>query len=96
MNDIILKIDHVSKAFGKKVVLKDASISIRKGEFVTLLGPSGCGKTTLLRMIAGFELPSSGQILLEGKDINYSVASLPASDEYCVSEICAFPSSLCI
>lgn len=69
MNDIILKIDHVSKAFGKKVVLKDASISIRKGEFVTLLGPSGCGKTTLLRMIAGFELPSSGQILLEGKDI---------------------------
>ena len=69
MNDIILKIDHVSKAFGKKVVLKDASISIRKGEFITLLGPSGCGKTTLLRMIAGFELPTSGQILLEGKDI---------------------------
>lgn len=69
MNVIILKIDHVSKAFGKKVVLKDASISIRKGEFVTLLGPSGCGKTTLLRMIAGFELPTSGQILLEGKDI---------------------------
>lgn len=69
MTDIILKIDHVSKAFGKKVVLKDASISIRKGEFVTLLGPSGCGKTTLLRMIAGFELPTSGQILLEGNDI---------------------------
>lgn len=69
MTDIILKIDQVSKAFGKKVVLKDASISIRKGEFVTLLGPSGCGKTTLLRMIAGFELPTSGQILLEGNDI---------------------------
>ena len=95
MNDIILKIDHVSKAFGKKVVIKDASISIRKGEFVTLLGPSGCGKTTLLRMIAGFELPTSGQILLEGKDIT-PLHSLPASDEYCVSEICAFPSSLCI
>lgn len=67
MNDIILKIDHVSKAFGKKVVIKDASISIRKGEFVTLLGPSGCGKTTLLRMIAGFELPTSGQILLKAR-----------------------------
>lgn len=49
--------------------LDDVSVSIGQGEFFTLLGPSGCGKTTLLRMIAGFESPTSGQILLEGQDI---------------------------
>ncbi|MGI1663884.1 ABC transporter ATP-binding protein [Palleronia sp. KMU-117] len=51
------------------VALDDVSIAIRKGEFFTLLGPSGCGKTTLLRMIAGFETPTAGQILLNGRDI---------------------------
>jgi spermidine/putrescine transport system ATP-binding protein len=49
--------------------LDDVSVQIRKGEFFTLLGPSGCGKTTLLRLIAGFETPTSGQILLSGRDI---------------------------
>ena len=51
--------------------LDDVSISIREGEFFTLLGPSGCGKTTLLRLIAGFEMPTSGQILLSGQDITF-------------------------
>ncbi len=51
--------------------LNDVSISINEGEFFTLLGPSGCGKTTLLRLIAGFEMPSSGMILLNGQDITY-------------------------
>ncbi len=51
--------------------LDDVSISILEGEFFTLLGPSGCGKTTLLRLIAGFEMPSAGQILLNGQDITY-------------------------
>ena len=51
-NDSIIKIEHLSKAFGDKVVLDDINLSIRRGEFITLLGPSGCGKTTLLRMIA--------------------------------------------
>jgi spermidine/putrescine transport system ATP-binding protein len=51
--------------------LDDVSIAIRKGEFFTLLGPSGCGKTTLLRLIAGFEMPTSGTILLEGQDITW-------------------------
>ncbi|MCX8228152.1 MAG: ATP-binding cassette domain-containing protein, partial [Sulfitobacter sp.] len=51
--------------------LGDVSISIKKGEFFTLLGPSGCGKTTLLRCIAGFETPTSGSIHLSGTDITY-------------------------
>ena len=51
--------------------LDDVSIGIRKGEFFTLLGPSGCGKTTLLRLIAGFEMPTGGTILLDGQDITY-------------------------
>ena len=61
------------KAFGQGDVsvraLDDVSVQIRQGEFFTLLGPSGCGKTTLLRLIAGFEMPTSGQILLDGADI---------------------------
>ena len=51
--------------------LDDVSISIQEGEFFTLLGPSGCGKTTLLRLIAGFEMPTDGVILLDGQDITY-------------------------
>lgn len=65
----IIKIDHVSKSFDGKTVLKDVSLDIKRGEFVTILGPSGCGKTTLLRMIAGFEKPTEGTILLNGKDV---------------------------
>ncbi|MDN5788302.1 ABC transporter ATP-binding protein [Pseudorhodobacter sp.] len=61
------------KAFGQGATavkaLDDVSVKIKKGEFFTLLGPSGCGKTTLLRLIAGFETPTSGQILLDGADI---------------------------
>jgi spermidine/putrescine transport system ATP-binding protein len=66
---------NVIKAFGQgdTVVraLNDVSVEIRQGEFFTLLGPSGCGKTTLLRLIAGFEMPTDGLILLEGQDITY-------------------------
>ena len=69
MNDVIIDIRHLCKSFGEKEVLCDINLQIREGEFVTLLGPSGCGKTTLLRQIAGFDAPTSGQILLEGKDL---------------------------
>ena len=65
----IIEITNVTKSFGSMTAVDNVSLAINRGEFVTLLGPSGCGKTTLLRMIAGFELPSSGKIMLEGKDV---------------------------
>jgi spermidine/putrescine transport system ATP-binding protein len=64
-----LRLSGVSKQFGDHVALKAVDIDIHRGEFVTLLGPSGCGKTTLLRLIAGFEQPSAGDIRLEGADL---------------------------
>ena len=61
-SDCIIGVEHVSKFFGDKAVLNDVNLSVRKGEFVTILGPSGCGKTTLLRLIAGFQTASEGVI----------------------------------
>lgn len=66
----IIELVNVSKSFENTDVIDNVNLYIRKGEFVTLLGPSGCGKTTTLRMIAGFDVPTSGQILLNGKDIS--------------------------
>ena len=65
----LLEIRNVTRRFGDFTAIDNISISIESGEFFTLLGPSGCGKTTLLRMIAGFDLPDAGQILLDGKDM---------------------------
>lgn len=65
----LLEIRNVTRRFGDFTAVDNISISIEVGEFFTLLGPSGCGKTTLLRMIAGFDLPDAGQILLDGKDM---------------------------
>ncbi|AIY39864.1 Putrescine transport ATP-binding protein PotA [Collimonas arenae] len=65
----LLEIRNVSRRFGDFAAVDNISLSIEAGEFFTLLGPSGCGKTTLLRMIAGFDLPDSGQILLDGVDL---------------------------
>ncbi|PIT06084.1 hypothetical protein TSA1_15035 [Bradyrhizobium nitroreducens] len=64
-----LSVHSVAKSFGGARVVKDVSLAIRPGEFISLLGPSGCGKTTLLRMIAGLEMPDSGTIALGDKDI---------------------------
>jgi len=68
--DIIIDLKNISKIFGKDAeVLTDINLYIRKNEFLTLLGPSGCGKTTILRIIGGFESPTTGEVLFEGKDI---------------------------
>lgn len=69
-SESIIQIKNVSKVYGGKVkAVDDVSIDIKKGEFFALLGPSGCGKTTLLRMLAGFETPTEGQLLIDGQDM---------------------------
>lgn len=72
-NDTIISLRHVCKEFDGTTVVDDFNLEVKKGEFITILGPSGCGKTTSLRMIAGFEIPSSGEILLN--EVN--IAPLP-------------------
>ena len=67
--DEFLEFKHVSKRFGTVRAVEDVSFSVKRGEFFSLLGPSGCGKTTLLRLMAGFEQPDTGSILLDGQDI---------------------------
>ncbi len=69
MNGSTVSIDHVSKHFGSFHALDDINITIKQGEFFSLLGPSGCGKTTLLRIIAGFEFPDEGTVLLDDKNV---------------------------
>ena len=66
----VIEIDHVTKRFDDYVAVADADFTIGAGEFFSMLGPSGCGKTTTLRMIAGFETPTSGAIRLEGTDVS--------------------------
>ena len=70
MADHIIELQDVTKYYDDNLVLDHISFYVKKGEFITFLGPSGCGKTTTLRMIAGFDLPTSGKILLNGKDIS--------------------------
>jgi putrescine transport system ATP-binding protein len=65
----LVRFEGVSKRFGTLAAVDGVTLDIAQGEFFALLGPSGCGKTTLLRMLAGFEMPSAGRILLDGKDI---------------------------
>lgn len=67
---MIIELDQVSKRFDDSVIVNNISLQIYENEFITLLGPSGCGKTTTLRMIGGFETPSSGNIIIEGKVFN--------------------------
>ncbi|MEN9470280.1 MAG: hypothetical protein RL630_2013 [Verrucomicrobiota bacterium] len=67
----MVELRNVTKRFGAYEALKEASFEIRAGEFMTFLGPSGCGKTTCLRLISGFDTPTSGQILLDGKDVTF-------------------------
>ncbi|MEZ4616742.1 MAG: ABC transporter ATP-binding protein [Caldilineaceae bacterium] len=66
-----LELTHVRKEFGRTVAVEDFNLQVERGEFVSFLGPSGCGKTTTLRMVAGFELPTSGHTHIDGKEITY-------------------------
>jgi spermidine/putrescine transport system ATP-binding protein len=69
-SDPVIRLDGVCKRFGDYVAVESADFDIAEGEFFSMLGPSGCGKTTTLRMIAGFEQPTSGRILLQGQDVS--------------------------
>jgi spermidine/putrescine ABC transporter ATP-binding subunit len=68
--DAIIRIEEVSKRYGKVPAVDRVTLEIPRGEFFALLGPSGCGKTTLLRMLAGFEVPSEGRIFIDGVDVS--------------------------
>jgi putative spermidine/putrescine transport system ATP-binding protein len=70
-----LELEHITKYFGQSTAVMDICLAVEQGEFLTLLGPSGCGKTTILRMVAGFETPSAGNILLDDEDITNRPAS---------------------
>ncbi|HVB23284.1 MAG TPA: ABC transporter ATP-binding protein [Ktedonobacteraceae bacterium] len=70
-----LELENITKYFGRNTAVDHIHLAVEHGEFVTLLGPSGCGKTTILRMVAGFEVPSDGNILLDGEDITQRAAS---------------------
>ncbi len=81
--DVFVQLSNVCKSFGSEdAVVKGLNLDIKKGEFLTLLGPSGCGKTTTLRMIAGFEIPTSGNIVIDGEDITYKLPN-----ERCVNTV---------
>jgi len=75
LNVAFLELEGITKYFGQFAAVNDINLSVDQGEFLTLLGPSGCGKTTILRMVAGFEIPSQGNILLDGDDITDRSAS---------------------
>ncbi|HWT51336.1 MAG TPA: ABC transporter ATP-binding protein, partial [Caulobacter sp.] len=70
MTKPIITFENVTKRFGKLAAVDDVSLTVNEGEFFALLGPSGCGKTTLLRMLAGFETPTEGRILIDGRDVS--------------------------
>jgi spermidine/putrescine transport system ATP-binding protein len=72
-DNVIIRFESITKRFGNLPAVDNVTLDVREGEFFALLGPSGCGKTTLLRMLAGFETPTEGRILIDGKDI----ANLP-------------------
>jgi len=78
--DPFLRIEHVTKRFADVVAVDDADLTIRRGEFFSLLGPSGCGKTTLLRIIAGFEFPDSGEIYCDGVRLTDEPANVRPSN----------------
>lgn len=69
-NDIIIRFEHIGKTYGENIILQDFNLDIHKGEFLTVIGSSGSGKTTMLKLINGLSTPTTGRILMDGKDIS--------------------------
>lgn len=69
MTEALLQLEGIEKRFGATTAVADISLTVAAGEILALIGPSGCGKTTTLRMIAGFETPDAGRIMLSGRDV---------------------------
>jgi spermidine/putrescine transport system ATP-binding protein len=72
VGDPVVKLENVRKQYGSFIAVHQADFAIGRGEFFAMLGPSGCGKTTTLKMIAGFEQPTAGQVFLEGEDVSHT------------------------
>ena len=88
MADPFLSIQHVRKTFGTTTVVQDFNLDAGAGEFVSFLGPSGCGKTTVLRMVAGFEEPTAGSIVV-GRQGHHQAEAQPAQYRHGVPGLCA-------
>jgi len=69
MKNVVVKLENFSKSFGRKEVIKNIDLEVYEGEFLTILGASGCGKTTILRSISGLDMPTTGKVYLDGKDV---------------------------
>jgi len=90
MSDAVVVVDHVTKRFGSTVAVDDLGLEVERGTFVSIVGPSGCGKTTTLRMIGGFEEPTSGSVFIDGK----SMAGIPPNrrpTNMCFQRFALFP-----
>lgn len=68
-NDVLIEVEHLAKSFGDNQVLKDISLTVRKGEVISIIGPSGCGKSTFIRTLISLEKADSGSIVLDGMDV---------------------------
>ena len=75
MDNVIVRLENISKTFNDKKIIKNFTLDIFEGEFITFLGPSGCGKTTLLRIISGLEEASEGKVFIEGEDVTNEIPS---------------------
>ena len=69
VEEVLLRVEHLKKAFGEHVIFKDFNLQVRRGEVVVVIGPSGCGKSTLLRCLNGLEPIQGGKILLDGEPV---------------------------
>ncbi len=88
----IISLEHVDKSFGKTQVLKDFSLAIEEGEFLTVIGRSGCGKTTMLKLINGLLMPEGGDVIVEGKNLkNTDLIALRRSIGYVIQNKGLFP-----